>query len=361
MSHHFDTPTALKDPRINVCDFYLFRGRPGMTVMALTVNPDAGLSAPDSFREEGLYAFRFDLDDDAREEVTFKVQFGAVTHANGDARKHEQTFEIRRGTGRDAVRGAEGERIMTGRTGQIVKTDAGLMAYAGLAPDLFAADAASFFAFQNALHKQNRFDPAALGGRSRRNFFARRNVSAIVLEVPSHSIGRGVVRGWATASLHGHAPEVQVSRWGIPLITHVFMTDPAVKEQYNRAVPADDIPQFSSQIAAYAEKATRLAGSAADPAAYAKQLVARLCPTTLPYELDSAAAFDYAAFNGRRLQDDVFDVVLTLATNTALGDGVPTEKLRVREDFPYFAESYTPAEQAGVLPAPRALAAPTMT
>ena len=46
MSHHFDTPTAREDPRINVCDFYLFEGAPGATVMAMTVNPDAGLSAP---------------------------------------------------------------------------------------------------------------------------------------------------------------------------------------------------------------------------------------------------------------------------------------------------------------------------
>jgi hypothetical protein len=58
MSHHFDTPTAKEDPRINVCDFYLFRGRPGTTVMALTVNPNAGVGAPDTFRDEGLYAFR---------------------------------------------------------------------------------------------------------------------------------------------------------------------------------------------------------------------------------------------------------------------------------------------------------------
>ena len=54
MSHHFDTPTAREDPRINVCDFYLFEGAPGATVMAMTVNPDAGLSAPDSFREEWI-------------------------------------------------------------------------------------------------------------------------------------------------------------------------------------------------------------------------------------------------------------------------------------------------------------------
>ena len=60
MSHHFDTPTAREDPRINVCDLYLFGGSPGHTVMAMTVNPDAGLSAPDTFRDEGLYAFRLD-------------------------------------------------------------------------------------------------------------------------------------------------------------------------------------------------------------------------------------------------------------------------------------------------------------
>ena len=35
--------------------------------MALTVNPDAGARSPDTFREEGLYAFRFDLNDDSRD------------------------------------------------------------------------------------------------------------------------------------------------------------------------------------------------------------------------------------------------------------------------------------------------------
>ena len=90
MSHHFDTPTAREDPRINLCDFYLFSGGPASTVMAMTVNPDAGLSAPDTFREEGIYAFRFDLDGDAREELAFKVTFGPASHAHGDDHKHER-------------------------------------------------------------------------------------------------------------------------------------------------------------------------------------------------------------------------------------------------------------------------------
>src|SRR5208337_2199617 len=82
MSHHFDTPTAKEDPRLNVCDFYLFRGRPGTTVMALTVNPNAGVGSPDTFRDEGLYAFRFDTNRDLREDVSFKVRFGAPAHAD---------------------------------------------------------------------------------------------------------------------------------------------------------------------------------------------------------------------------------------------------------------------------------------
>ena len=99
MSHHFDTPTVQKDPRINLCDFYLFRGRPGTTVMAMTVNPDAGISAPDTFHEEGLYAFRFDLNNDAREELTFKVRFGAVA-----------TCEWRRTIALAELRGSQGHR-----------------------------------------------------------------------------------------------------------------------------------------------------------------------------------------------------------------------------------------------------------
>ena len=118
MSHHFDTPTARQDPRINICDFYLFRGRPGTTVMAMTVNPDAGLSAPDTFHEEGLYAFRFDLNNDACEELTFKFQFGSVSDSASNGHPHEQKFEVRRAAGAAARIGTEGQVIASGRDGR---------------------------------------------------------------------------------------------------------------------------------------------------------------------------------------------------------------------------------------------------
>ena len=101
------------------------------------------------------------------------------------------------------------------------------------------------------------FHPEAF--QNRQNFFAGRNVTAIVLEVPTSRIGKGLVHGWATASLYGHAPEVQVSRWGLPLITNIFMLDPAVREDFNRATPAADVSRFSAPIADVATKLTRLA------------------------------------------------------------------------------------------------------
>ena len=41
VSHHFDTKRAKSDPSMNICDTYVFKGSPGTTVMAMTVNADA--------------------------------------------------------------------------------------------------------------------------------------------------------------------------------------------------------------------------------------------------------------------------------------------------------------------------------
>ena len=346
MSHHFDTPTAQEDPRINVCDFYLFDGSPGATIMAMTVNPDAGISAPDTLREEGLYAFRFDTDADAREDVTFKLRFGAPDHHENGAHRHVQGFELRRATGDDARSGATGDLLLEGRTGEGVAS-AGVRVFAGLAPDLFAGDGVALGRFRKAL-QDGRYDAAAF--ESHANLFERRNVTALVLEVPSELIGHGRVHAWATASLHGHAPEVQVSRWGLPLITNIFMPDPAMKEAFNRAPPAADRERFAGPIAELVERIVTLAGSRADPATYAADVAARLTPTVLPYDLGTPAAFTLAAFNGRAPAEDVMDVMLALATGTELGDGVAPDTSRIATAFPWFGAPYTAAEQSGLAP-----------
>ena len=152
------------------------------------------------------------------------------------------------------------------------------------------------------------------------NYFQNRNVTAIVIEVPTQSIGdpAATVRAWVTVSLCGHAPEVQVSRWGLPLMTHIFITDEAVKDDYNRSLPSADVPRFSQIVADALPRFTQLAGSTDDPAAYAQRVVERLFPTTLPYVLDSAASFGFAGFNGRALTDNVENVMLSLQANTPI-------------------------------------------
>jgi hypothetical protein len=352
MSHHFDTKLAKEDPSLNVCDLYLFEGAPGTTVMAMTVNPDVGLSAPDTLHIEGLYAFRFDLNGDAREDVVFKFRFSEPRHANGDEHVHIQKFQVRRAIG-DAIGGDKGELLIEGETGK-VHAKSRIRAFVGIAPDMFAGDAFALHAFLNAFYKDQKYDGDAF--LRRQNFFANRNLTAIVLEVPNDLIGKGTVHAWATAALYGHAPEMQVSRWGLPLITHLFLNDPnnqEVKENFNRAVPSEDVASFSGYIADFAKKMTTYAASVMNPDEYGKQVVARLCPTTLPYEIGTPAAFDLAGFNGRPLGDDVMDVMLTLASNKPLQDGAVPDRSRIRTEFPYFGEPYSKEEQKDVTPVPR--------
>ena len=116
--------------------------------------------------------------------------------------------------------------------------------FRGLAPDLFAADRKAGIAYRDAI-AAGKFAPDLFHDSA--NYFQNRNVTAIVIEVPTRSIGdpAATVRAWVTVSLYGHAPEVQVSRWGLPLITHIFITDEAVKDDYNRSLPSADVPRFS--------------------------------------------------------------------------------------------------------------------
>jgi hypothetical protein len=341
MSHHFDTKLAKEDPSLNICDFYLFEGPPGRTVMAMTLNPGVGQSASDILHIEGLYAFRFDRNRNrtGTEDLSFKFRFGQPRHVNGDVEKHAQTFQVRRAEGPDAARHDLGSVIIEGKSGEVAALSE-VRAFVGIAPDLFAGDAVGLHAFL-AAHREKRFDGEAFN--IPRNFFARKNVTAIVLEVPNHMLGSGTVHAWATASLYGHAPEVQVSRWGLPLITHIFLSnegDPALIEKFNATTPSQDAELFSAPIAKFVENMTTYAGSAANPAEYGKQLATRLCPVTLPYEIGTPASFDHAKFNGRPLGDDVMDVMLTLAANKPLKDGAIPDRARIKNEFPYFGAPY---------------------
>ena len=127
-----------------------------------------------------------------------------------------------------------------------------------------------------------------------------------------------------------------MSRWGLPLMTHIFITDPAVQDDYNRSLPSADVPRFSQVVADALARVTQLAGSTDDPAAYAQRVVERLFPTTLPYVLGSAASFGFAGFNGRAMTDNVENVMLSLQANTPIDQGTAVARTNILGEFPYF-------------------------
>lgn len=336
MSHHFDTPTAREDPRLNICDFYLFDGAPGTTVMAMTVNPTAAIDTAAPFRDEALYVFRFDTDGDTHEDVYFKVRFGDVGHT---ADGHAQTFELRLADGADAATGDGGRVVVSGTTGATVHGENGVRIFAGVVNDAFGGDAAAVTAFKDA-YLAGTYNPEAFDNHV--NFFAGRTVAAIVVEVPNALIGAdAMVQAWATVSLHGHAPEQQVARWGLPLFTHLYLNDDDLRESFNRTAPSGDNAPF---VAATIDTVTRyvtLAGTAPDPAAYARRVADLLGPMTLPYTIGTPASFDYTGVNGRALADNVMDNVLSVLTNSPLGTGIAPDPEKIRPEFPYFTTPVT--------------------
>jgi hypothetical protein len=350
MSHHFDTKRAKNDPSMNICDTYVFKGRPGTTVMAMTVNADAGISASDALPVESMYTFRFDTNKDAREEVVFKFRFGPVQHADGDQHRHVQPFRVIRAEAKN-IGGDAGDLLVEGETGKVATSTQDIRAFVGVAPELWAADAIAFFNFLTALHQEDRFDITAFVHQ--KNFFKSRNVMALVLEVPTSMIGSGEVHLWSTASLYGHAPEVQICRWGLPLFTHLYLSDPGrpgLADKYHQSSPSDDVALFGDAVASFTAKVASRAGSTRNPQEYGRAIASRLCPVMLPYELGTDAAFGLADFNGRPLWTDAYDVMLTLAANRPITDGVAPDSTKIGNDFPYYGNRYSKEEQSGLEP-----------
>jgi len=126
----------------------------------------------------------------------------------------------------------------------------------------------------NAFYQEHRYHADAF--LHRQDFFAKRNIMALVLEVPNHLIGDGKIHGWVTTSLFGHAPEMQIQRWGLPLITHVFLSaSDQLKDKFNTSTAA--ITRGTLRRKAFARSiytddrrglAIPLAAGAADPCAY---------------------------------------------------------------------------------------------
>ncbi|HEY7462900.1 MAG TPA: DUF4331 family protein [Candidatus Limnocylindria bacterium] len=325
---HLDAPTVKKDGRIDINDVYVFQGsNASKTVLVMTVNPAAGILSPTTFRQGASYDFMIDTSGDAIEDFRYQVKFEGVR------RNGAQKYAVyRRGHGdRDTlVRGAW--------TGTNTALAGGGKAFAGLADDPFFFDLARFNTFKatllgggglgdlGGLVDCTRTNPAPT------NFFNGLNGSAIVLEVPDSALGGGTVKVWARTTIKENGMRTQVERMGLPTINTVFNHTDATKDAYNRALPRNDVADYSDDVSGVVELITTLAGTAPDPAAYGDAIAGALLPDVITYDTTQPANF--AMLNGRALADDVIDVALTVVANTPLSDCVANDSA-LRSSFPY--------------------------
>jgi hypothetical protein len=327
MSHHFDTPTAIEDGRLNLGDLYVFPESPGTSTLVVTVNPDAGRSNPTTFRPDALYEFVIASDGGTREDRAFRMSFGEPD-ADGT-----QEMRVRYAVGPLGRSGLEGAELGSGHTRGTFALSNGGSAWFGLAQDPFWGDAVALFAFIQGL-AESQYRPELFTGTPG-NLLAGRNVTAIALQVPDVTFGGIDVALWARISLSGHAPQRQVSRAAHPLLRSFFFPEPgADTEALNAGSPADDVATYGDLVRRTAVHVAELS-RAGDPDEHAATVVAAFLPDLLRYRPGQPAHFAPGTGNGRDLHDDAFGTTLSLLVGRQLG--VTTSPYPVVPEFPHLA------------------------
>ncbi|MBZ3904360.1 DUF4331 family protein [Streptomyces griseiscabiei] len=362
MSHHLDSPAARQDVRLDITDFYVFRGERG-TVFVLNVNNSiTGPDAPHGFHHEGRYEFRIDTDGDARQDLAYRFTFGEPG-ADG-----EQSWTLHRLTGApssdDATGIGAGTEVVTGVTGVTGREAAGgggggERVWAGRAGDPFWIDHDVLVAVGEAFGHGERVDLSGWDRGKATNVFAGQTVHSIVLEIPDEELlrqtgGAHTLGTWAVSILATDAGGWrQIQRAGHPMFQPLFSQhDPDLGDRYNTTRPDQDRELYADLIAGRiadvvaAHGAAEDARTAEDARAYGEVMTGFLFPDVLPYRVGSPAVYGFAGCNGRTLTDSVVDVMFSLATNTPFDAGLTKDCVTARptNTFPYVAPVARTAE-----------------
>ena len=336
---HVDAP-GLMPPggnlQLDITDVYAFRARNGNTVLAMNVNgltaagkrPVFASGVPTVSRTKAAtYWLRVDNDGDATADVNLGISF---SKPNGSG---VQTMTVTR----------SGERLLTGTTspGKAVKVNraGAVRAYAGLRDDPFFFDLDGFI---NILSKES--GKSFLGCTNpRTDFFAGKNVSAIVLELPAAMLrGDSSQIGVWGATTVGRK---QIDRMGRPAVNTVFVPsnpfekdEKSAKNQFNASQPKNDQAKFRAEVVDTLQTLFSLNDGAGDNKADDQMKINGLADVLLPDILTFDTAKSDGFLNGRRLADDVIDAELNLITEGAVKtDCVSKNDRAFRASFPYLA------------------------
>lgn len=320
MSHHYSGPNVTfprGDARLDFTDLYAFPkpGDGGRSIFVMNFHPSAiidppGRITPEPFSPAALYELRIDTNDDAVADITYQVRFSPSKDAG-------QTATLRRFEGRQPMGRSDGARVLaegvpvsTGREAPV--TEAGdHRFFVGRRSDPF------FFDVIGVL-KGFQFTGT--------DFFADKNIFAVVLEVPNSALGPREVGLWVRTLIPAEGAGggwVQADRGAKPSQTPFLSGEE--NEAYRAAEPAED-DRF---VAVFAHSLEHTGGYAPEDA---KRAARGLLPDVMRYDPSRPASYPRS---GRTLTDDVVAGFLAILTNGKVkGDGVgPHGDLLV--GFPY--------------------------
>lgn len=397
-SSHREAPAIAEDQYADNTDLYTFISPDNPDNLVVVANYVPLLiphSGPNFYRfsDNVAYDIHIDNDGDAKSDLIYRFIF-KTRIANGDTFLYntgtigsiddanlnvKQTYDVlvldRRGRLQDVIAADVpvapwhvGDRSFPGGSYEsvasqaIYETGGGAKLFAGPRDEPFFVD----------LHV---FDLLGVGGAPTTDGV---NVMSIVMELPIEDIARDGQRPSAGATgaesiigVHATASRrrkrvlrrnrverhrgryVQVSRLGWPLVNEVVI-DLKNKDKYNRSRPKDDVDNFGARIL-FPElpgllNAVLGAGCAPTPSDGRLDIVGLLSPNgTAPADLlriniNQGQSFADSGFpNGRALEDDVTDTLLTVVCNSGspLGDGVDGNDLPFSSSFPYLASPHS--------------------
>ncbi|MDX2214466.1 MAG: DUF4331 family protein [Oculatellaceae cyanobacterium bins.114] len=326
MSHHFNSPTAKVDGRLNLTDLYVFPASAASTVFVINSGPDAGSgkSSPEAFHPDATYDLNIDLDGDLKEDLRYRLR----SSADGSWTLSEQQ-------GWSAPREEPGIAIaQADRLEKIVHLETGGRVWAGLIADPFVANVVGYFGFMESIAKGQ---PDYSFFQQPNNKFEGRDVMSIVLELPNERLGgnSNLIRVWGTITgLEPDGGYQQVSRWGMPLAAFMIAGKPGEFDAFNSAHPFDWTTHEREHAVEYLTQVVSTTSAIADAKTYAERVTdTYVIPVAMPYQVGTVAAFSMNGVNGRSLTDNVYDVLMTRITNRPISAGVDPQLPRAT--FPY--------------------------
>ena len=339
MAHHLDSPIARQDVRLDITDFYIFKGEIGTVFVMNVCHSIAGPIPAPGFHPEGMYEFKVDLDGDAIEDCTFRIIFKERDGADC------QAFTLSRISGTGAPDSfAVGEILAEGVTEATVETSRGIRLWVGHASDPFWIEPDVLHAVGHAFQDGTRVDLSGWDSTRAHNLFAGHTVYSIVLEVPDTELCSGDVSpqkigAWALTTLATDAGGWRsINRAGLPMIHPLFTQyNEELGDQLNAGRPADDFSVYGEFVTKAVENVVRAYGTSDTPRAYAEMVVHRFFPNVLPYIVGTPAMFGFAEWNGRTLTDNAPDVMFSIAANTPISLGIGKDSVPAKPSttFPY--------------------------